>query len=76
MSDSKLHHMSILGQWTRVRLLCIHKRFKANHDAEYLSIIFVAAITTQIKKTSGDKHIIISNIKLLELDMHMINIPY
>ena len=34
--------------------------------------IFVAAITAQIK-ASGDKHVV-SHIKLLELDMHVINI--
>ena len=37
MSNSKLHHTSILGQWTRVRLfMLIRKRFKANADTKPL----------------------------------------
>ena len=35
-SNSKLHHMSILGQWIHVCLLCIRKKFKANADTKHL----------------------------------------
>ena len=67
--------MSILGQWTRVYSLCIRKRFKADVDTQnvyYLTpIIFVVAITDQVK-ASGGKHI--SHIKLLELCTHVIYI--
>ena len=54
MSNSKQHNVSILGEWTRACLLCIHKRFKANADTK---TIFMAAITDQIK-ASGAKYVL------------------
>ena len=63
--------MSILGQWTCVYSLCIGKRFKADADTKTFPIIFVVAITDQVKP-SDDTHV--SHIKLLELCVHVIYI--
>ena len=60
-SNSKLHHTTILGQWTRVCLLCLYAsdlRVMLTQNLYYLiPIVFVTTISNQIKE-SGDKHVL------------------
>ena len=72
--DSKLHHTSILGQWTRVRLLCIHKRFKANTDSNIYYLIHNLHGCHQQSNKGVWRQTRVSHIKLLESRMHLINI--
>ena len=63
MSNSKLHHTSFLrlGEWTRVRLLCLYAsnlRLMLTQNLYYLiPIVFVTTISDEIKE-SGDKHML------------------
>ena len=66
-SNSKLHHTSILGQWTRVAYTS-GLRLMLTQTFITLFIIFVATITAQTK-ASGNSYI-----KLLGSRTHVINI--
>ena len=74
-SDSKLHHTSILVQWTRVRLLCIRKRFKANADTKHLLPYSNNLRGCHHRSNKGVRQQTpVSHIKLLESGTHVINI--
>ena len=76
-SDSKLHHTSILVQWTRVCLSCIRKRFK--RLILTINIYYLIPIANlhgcyhrSNKRIWRQTHV--SHIKLLELGTHVIDI--
>ena len=65
MSNSKVYHMSILEQWTCIRLLCIRKRLPYSNNLRDCHHLSNKGVWWQTR---------VSHIKLLQLCTHMINI--
>ena len=73
-SNSKLHHTSILGQWTCVSLYCIHKRFKANADTNIYHLVHNLRGYHHHSNKGVWQQTLVSHIKLLGSHTHVINI--
>ena len=77
-SNNELHHTSILGQWIRVRLLCIRKQFEVTVMLTHKHLLHTLfQYYSQLQSPINNiiwQHTHVSHIQLLESCIPMINI--